>query len=119
MRQEKPLTQEDLKEFARFGNAVASLCVEKKLPSEYKIKTVWCDEKNNLKHIDVDIPLGVMTCITGVSGSGKSSLSADLTVRYQSQFDQCRTWFGSMDRYCHSICFDLIDLLLSSCTPWP
>ncbi len=30
--------------------------------------------KNNLKNIDVDIPLGVMTCVTGVSGSGKSSL---------------------------------------------
>ena len=30
--------------------------------------------ENNLKHIDVQIPLGVMTCVTGVSGSGKSSL---------------------------------------------
>jgi len=30
--------------------------------------------QNNLKHIDVKIPLGVFTCITGVSGSGKSSL---------------------------------------------
>ncbi|MEA4888403.1 MAG: excinuclease ABC subunit UvrA [Clostridiaceae bacterium] len=30
--------------------------------------------ENNLKHIDVHIPLGVMTCVTGVSGSGKSSL---------------------------------------------
>ncbi|MBP3902017.1 MAG: excinuclease ABC subunit UvrA [Blautia sp.] len=30
--------------------------------------------ENNLKHIDVKIPLGVMTCVTGVSGSGKSSL---------------------------------------------
>ena len=30
--------------------------------------------ENNLKHVDVDIPLGVMTCVTGVSGSGKSSL---------------------------------------------
>ena len=30
--------------------------------------------ENNLKQIDVDIPLGVMTCVTGVSGSGKSSL---------------------------------------------
>ena len=29
---------------------------------------------NNLKHVDVDIPLGVFTCVTGVSGSGKSSL---------------------------------------------
>ncbi|MGW8313435.1 MAG: excinuclease ABC subunit UvrA [Desulfuromonadales bacterium] len=32
---------------------------------------------NNLKDIDVDIPLGVMTCVTGVSGSGKSSLVLD------------------------------------------
>ena len=31
-------------------------------------------EENNLKNIDVDIPLGIMTCVTGVSGSGKSSL---------------------------------------------
>ena len=30
--------------------------------------------ENNLKNVDVDIPLGIMTCITGVSGSGKSSL---------------------------------------------
>lgn len=33
---------------------------------------------NNLKNIDVSIPLGVMTCITGVSGSGKSSLADDI-----------------------------------------
>ena len=32
---------------------------------------------NNLKHIDVDIPLGKLTVITGVSGSGKSSLAFD------------------------------------------
>ena len=31
-------------------------------------------KQNNLKNIDVDIPLGVFTCVTGVSGSGKSSL---------------------------------------------
>jgi len=34
-------------------------------------------QANNLKNIDVDIPLGVMTCVTGVSGSGKSSLVLD------------------------------------------
>lgn len=34
--------------------------------------------ENNLKNIDVDIPLGIMTCITGVSGSGKSSLTNEI-----------------------------------------
>ena len=34
--------------------------------------------ENNLKNIDVEIPLGVMTCVTGVSGSGKSSLIRDI-----------------------------------------
>ncbi len=44
----------------------------RKAPSGYlKIKGA---AENNLKNIDVDIPLGIMTCITGVSGSGKSSL---------------------------------------------
>ena len=33
---------------------------------------------NNLKNIDVEIPIGVLTCITGVSGSGKSSLADDI-----------------------------------------
>lgn len=37
--------------------------------------TIKGARENNLKNIDVKIPLGVMTCITGVSGSGKSSLA--------------------------------------------
>ena len=37
--------------------------------------------ENNLKHIDVDIPLGVMTCITGVSGSGKSSMINEILYK--------------------------------------
>ena len=37
--------------------------------------------ENNLKHIDVDIPLGVMTCVTGVSGSGKSSLINEILYK--------------------------------------
>ena len=44
----------------------------RKKPTGYL--TVKGAAENNLKHIDVDIPLGIMTCITGVSGSGKSSL---------------------------------------------
>lgn len=40
--------------------------------------TIKGARQNNLKNIDVSIPLGVITCITGVSGSGKSSLVGDI-----------------------------------------
>ncbi len=43
--------------------------------------TIKGASENNLKHIDVDIPLGVMTCITGVSGSGKSSLVNEILYK--------------------------------------
>ena len=38
-------------------------------------------KENNLKNIDVKIPLGVMTCVTGVSGSGKSSLVNEILYK--------------------------------------
>lgn len=38
-------------------------------------------EENNLKNIDVEFPLGVMTCVTGVSGSGKSSLVNEIVYK--------------------------------------
>ena len=48
------------------------------VPEERAKPTGWVKiagaRENNLKNIDVEIPLGVMTCVTGVSGSGKSSL---------------------------------------------
>ena len=37
--------------------------------------------ENNLKNINVDFPLGVMTCVTGVSGSGKSSLVNEILYK--------------------------------------
>ena len=37
--------------------------------------------ENNLKNIDVDVPLGIMTCVTGVSGSGKSSLTNEILYK--------------------------------------
>ena len=38
--------------------------------------------QNNLKNLDVDIPLGVFTCVTGVSGSGKSSLINEIVYKF-------------------------------------
>ena len=48
------------------------------VPAERKQPTGWLRVRgaaeNNLKQVNVDVPLGIMTCVTGVSGSGKSSL---------------------------------------------
>lgn len=43
--------------------------------------TIKGAKENNLKNIDVDIPLGIMTCVTGVSGSGKSSLTNEILYK--------------------------------------
>lgn len=39
---------------------------------------IYGASQNNLKNVDVDFPLGIMTCVTGVSGSGKSSLVTEI-----------------------------------------
>ena len=48
--------------------------------------------ENNLKNIDVDFPLGIMTCVTGVSGSGKSSLVNEILYkRLAKELNRART----------------------------
>ena len=47
---------------------------EKRRPGSGEFLTVRGAAENNLRHIDVSVPLGTFTCVTGVSGSGKSSL---------------------------------------------
>ena len=55
------------------------------VPEMRKEPTGWLEIKgakeNNLKDVDVKIPLGIMTCITGVSGSGKSSLINEILYK--------------------------------------
>ena len=53
---------------------------EKRAEPNGWIKVVGAAE-NNLKNIDVEFPLGVMTCVTGVSGSGKSSLVNEILYK--------------------------------------
>ena len=56
------------------------------VPSVRKKPTGWLKvvgaAENNLKNINVDFPLGVMTCVTGVSGSGKSSLVNEILYKH-------------------------------------
>ncbi len=58
------------------------------VPEERRKPTGWIKvrgaRQNNLKNIDVDIPLGVMTVVTGVSGSGKSSLVNEILYKHLS-----------------------------------
>ena len=78
------------------------------VPKERKKPTGWITVKgareNNLKNVDVDIPLGVLTCVTGVSGSGKSSLAFDTIFaegqrRYiESLSTYARQFLGQMDK---------------------
>ena len=55
-------------------------------------------QENNLKNIDVEFPLGIMTCVTGVSGSGKSSLVNEILYkRLARELNRARTIPGRHD----------------------
>lgn len=63
---------------------------ERRKPTGF-LKVVGASE-NNLKNVNVDIPLGVMTCVTGVSGSGKSSLTNEVLYKtLQRKLNHART----------------------------
>ena len=70
---------------------------ERKTPSGYlKVKGA---RQNNLKNIDVKIPLGIMTCVTGVSGSGKSSLVNEILYKSLAKtLNRARTISGDHDK---------------------
>ncbi len=60
--------------------------------------TVKGARENNLKNIDVKIPLGIMTCVTGVSGSGKSSLVNEILYKHLAKsLNRARTIAGAHD----------------------
>ncbi len=66
------------------------------VPEVRKAPTGWIKvigaAENNLKNIDVEIPLGIMTCVTGVSGSGKSSLVNEILYkRLAKELNRART----------------------------
>ena len=73
------------------------------VPSERRKPSNWLTirgaRENNLKNIDVTIPLGVMTCVTGVSGSGKSSLVNEILYKaLAKKLNRARTIPGKHDR---------------------
>ena len=73
------------------------------VPAERKTPTGFLRivgaRQNNLKNINVEIPLGVMTCVTGVSGSGKSSLVNEILYKsLAKKLNRARTIAGAHDR---------------------
>lgn len=54
---------------------------ERRKPNKDNMLKIKGASENNLKNINVDIPLGIITCITGVSGSGKSSLVNEILFK--------------------------------------
>lgn len=72
------------------------------VPEKRKEPTGWITVKgarqNNLKNIDVAFPLGVMTCVTGVSGSGKSSLVNEILYKHLAkELNRARMKSGAHD----------------------
>ena len=73
------------------------------VPEQRRKPTGWIKvvgaQENNLKNIDVEFPLGVMTCVTGVSGSGKSSLVNEILYkRLAKELNRARTIPGKHKR---------------------
>ncbi len=61
--------------------------------------TVYEAQENNLKKITAEIPLGTFTCVTGVSGSGKSSLVNDILYRYlSSKLNKAKSVWGKFGK---------------------
>ncbi len=91
-----------MKNKASVTGAYLSGKVKIPVPEVRKEATGWLQIKgakeNNLKNVDVDIPLGIMTCITGVSGSGKSSLINEILYkRLARDLNRARTIPGEHD----------------------
>jgi excinuclease ABC subunit A len=69
----------------RYLSGALSIPVPKKRRKGSRFLTIEGASENNLKNVTLDLPLGVMTCITGVSGSGKSTLIIDTLYKTLNQ----------------------------------
>ncbi len=96
----KVVAQGNAKEIMRNKASVTGAYLSGKIripvPQERSKPSAWLKvvgaRENNLKNIDVEFPLGVMTCVTGVSGSGKSSLVNEILYkRLARELNRART----------------------------
>ena len=69
----------------RYLSGALTIAIPKKRRKGSRFLSIEGASENNLKDVSVDLPLGVMTCITGVSGSGKSSLIIDTLYKTLNQ----------------------------------
>lgn len=63
------------------GRKTIPLPEKRRTPSDKWLSVIGAEE-NNLKKVNVDIPIGLFTCVTGVSGSGKSSLVNEIIYKH-------------------------------------
>ncbi len=103
----KVVAQGNAKEIMRNKASVTGAYLSGKIripvPQERSKPSAWLKvvgaRENNLKNIDVEFPLGVMTCVTGVSGSGKSSLVNEILYkRLARELNRARTIPGKHEQ---------------------
>ena len=84
---------------SKFLRGEEKIEVPKQRRKSEKFLEVKGAKENNLKNLNVKIPLGVFTCITGVSGSGKSSLLTEIVYPYLSnKLNNSRLELGDFDK---------------------
>src|SRR5262249_8426055 len=94
----RPLATQNTERTENEGHTPTSVSSAPSVAELKRLRIVGARE-NNLKNLDVEIPLGVFICVTGASGSGKSSLINEILFKkLYSVFHDSRVLYGKHDR---------------------
>ncbi len=93
------------------GALTIAMPEQRRIPNPERQLTIKGARQNNLKNVDVSFPLGTFTCVTGVSGSGKSSLVND--ILRESLFEDLNRGIGDIGEHDSIEGVDLLDKLIA------